>query len=67
MELSFIDKKRLHNLKYYTWIEQQEKEIADLNRLWEDRNVWKDMWTQPASWDELIREFNERTGLYKKL
>lgn len=37
LELSYIDQKRIHNLKYYTWIEQQAKELDDLNQLWNDR------------------------------
>lgn len=66
-ELSFPDKKRVHNLKYYTWIEQQEKDLADLNKLWDDRKIWKEMWSQPEVWDNLIKDFNQRTGLSKRM
>jgi len=64
-ELTFLDKKAIHNLKYFTWVEQQKKDIEDLNRLWHDREIWNEMFNQPDRWDELIRSFNERTGLLK--
>ena len=63
MELNYLDQKRIHNLKYYTWIEQQEKELEDLNQLWSDREIWKKIFAQPARWDELINKFNKMTGL----
>ncbi len=64
-ELTFYDKKSIHNLKYFTWIEQQQKELEDLNQLWNDRNIWNNLFNQPSKWDELITEFNEMTGLLK--
>ncbi len=66
-ELTFNDQKRIHNLKYYTWIEQQAKELEDLNSLWQSRNIWHNIFNQVERWDELINDFNERTGLLKKL
>jgi len=30
-ELSCYDKKSIHNLKYYTWIEQQGRDVEELN------------------------------------
>lgn len=66
-ELTYADRKRVHNLKYYTWVEQQAKEIEDLNTLWYDRTIWDRLFNQPKKWDEMIKEFNEKTGLLKKL
>jgi len=66
-ELSYVDKKAIHNLKYFTWVEQQGKEVADLNALWYDKNVWHQQFNQMERWDELIEAFNERTGLLKNL
>lgn len=66
-ELSFRDKKTLHNLKYFTWIEQQGKRVEDLNQLWSDRLIWEKLFQQPRRWDEMINEFNERTGVLKNL
>jgi cysteine synthase len=64
-ELGYNDRKAIHNLKYFTWIEQQGKEVEDLRQLWDDRHIWPKLFGQPAHWDELIKEFNERTGLLK--
>ena len=66
-ELTYYDRKAIHNLKYYTWVEQQGKEIADLNSLWHNRTLWKSLFNQIERWDELINEFNDRTGLLKQL
>ncbi len=64
-ELGYSDRKAIHNLKYFTWIEQQGKDVEDLRRLWNDRHIWPQIFSQPARWDELINEFNEQTGLLK--
>ncbi|MCD4791995.1 MAG: pyridoxal-phosphate dependent enzyme [Bacteroidales bacterium] len=65
-ELGYRDRKTIHNLKYFTWVEQQAKDVEDLNQLWYDRTVWDTMFNQVDRWDELINEFNERTGVLKK-
>jgi cysteine synthase len=62
-ELNHWDRKAIHNLKYFTWVEQQGKSVEDLNMLWYDRDIWNKLFSQPARWDELINRFNERTGL----
>ena len=66
-ELNYQDQKAIHNLKYFTWVEQQAKDVKDLNQLWYDREIWHKLFTQVDVWDELINEFNERTGLLKTL
>jgi len=67
IELTYYDKKRMHNLKYFTWIEQQGKTVEELNAQWYDPNYWTNKWSQVDEWDRLINEFNERTGLLKGL
>jgi cysteine synthase len=64
-DLTYDDQKAIHNLKYFTWIEQQEKDVEDLRQLWDDRQIWPKIFSQPARWDEMINEFNNRTGLLK--
>ncbi len=66
-ELNYQDRRAVHNLKYFTWIEQQAKELEDLEQLWYDRKIWDTMFHQVERWDELINEFNERTGVLKSL
>lgn len=66
LELSYWDKKRMHNLKYFTWIEQLGKPVEELDRQWYDDNYWKEKFQSYKQWDENIKAFNERTGLLKK-
>jgi hypothetical protein len=66
-ELTYMSRKRIHNLKYYTWVEQQGKETAELNAQWYDENYWKDVHDQAKEVDKLIEEFNEETGVLKSL
>jgi len=63
IELSYWDKKRIHNLKYFTWVEQMGKDVAELDRQWNDKEYWKEKFRSYTSWDKLIREFNTKTGL----
>jgi cysteine synthase len=67
-ELTYTGRKRIHNLKYYTWVEQQGKTVEELNAQWYDYdNYWGAMHEQVEQVDGLIDAFNERTGLLKKL
>ena len=66
-ELTYETRKRVHNLKYYTWVEQQGKDVKELNAQWYDKNYWTDIHAQVDEIDELINEFNEATGLLKNL
>jgi len=61
-ELGYWDRKALHNLKYFTWVEQQGKTAEELRRLW-DPDFWDETFAQVAEWDELIAEFNRRAGV----
>ena len=63
LELSYYDKKRMHNLKYFTWVEQQGKSVEELNAQWYDEDYWKSKYAEIDKWDEMIVEFNKRTGL----
>ena len=62
-ELGYWDAKRIHNLKYFTWIEQQGKELEELNAQWYDDGYWDDIHGMVGDMDELIRAFNEKVGL----
>ncbi len=66
-ELTYETRKRIHNLKYYTWVEQQGKTYEEINRQWYDKHYWTDVHEQVSEIDELINEFNDQTGLLKKL
>lgn len=65
-ELTYQSKKRIHNLKYYTWIEQQKYDLDELNAQWYDYdNYWGKLHQMAPELDKLIEQFNERTGLIK--
>lgn len=66
IEMNYYEKKRMHNLKYFTWIEQQGKTVEELNAQWYDENYWKSRYAKVDEWDQQINEFNERTGLLKE-
>lgn len=58
LELTYPERKRVHNLKYYTWVEQQGKTSAELNEQWYG-TAFEDVHKQAAAIDELIMAFNE--------
>jgi cysteine synthase len=62
-ELGYWDRKRIHNLKYYTWVEQQGKTYAEIQAQWYDPDYWTSIQTMADPIDELIDAFNERVGL----
>lgn len=66
IEMNYYDKKRMHNLKYFTWVEQQGKTVEELNAQWYDENYWTSRYAQVEEWDQKIEEFNERTGVIKE-
>ncbi len=65
LEMNYCDKKRVHNLKYFTWIEQQARELKELNAQWYDQEYWHRIHNQVDDIDNLIDAFNEKTGLLK--
>jgi len=62
-ELSHPARKRVHNLKYYTWVEQQGKTYEEIQRQWHDDDYWTSVPKIAGDLDDLIREFNAKTGL----
>ncbi len=66
LELSYYDKKRMHNLKYFTWVEQQGKTVEELDAQWYDDQYWKKQYSKVDLWDEMIKEFNDKTGVIRK-
>ena len=64
LELRYQDRKRIHNLKYYTWIEQMGKSSEELDAQWYDYpGYWDRIHQMVEPIDKLIVAFNERVGL----
>ncbi len=63
LELTYAERRRVHNLKYFTWVEQQGRTYEEINAQWYDRNYWTSFQGQAGAIDALIEEFNARVGL----
>jgi cysteine synthase len=58
LELTYADRKRVHNLKYFTWVEQQGKTFQEIQDQWYKHDYWTDVQDQVQEIDALIDEFN---------
>jgi cysteine synthase len=57
-ELSYYERKALHNLKYFTWVEQQGRTVDELNAQWSPE-YWNSMFEEEVKViDGMIEEFN---------
>jgi cysteine synthase len=65
-ELGYRDRKALHNLKYFTWVEQQGKTADELRELW-DPAFWEARYDEARGWDRLIDDLNARSGVLAAL
>jgi cysteine synthase A len=63
LELRYTDRRRIHQLKYYTWVEQQGSTYEEIQAQWYDRGYWTGFQRQVEEIDALIEEFNARVGL----
>ncbi len=62
-ELTHVDRKAIHNLKYYTWVEQQGKTYEEINAQWSPE-YWSELFVDEVShFDRLIADFNREVGL----
>lgn len=57
-ELSYYDRKAIHNLKYFTWVEQQGKTYEEIVAQW-DPKYWQELFEDEVGYfDQLITDFN---------
>lgn len=63
LELRYVDRRRVHNLKYFTWVEQQGKTYEEILDQWYQPTYWTEVQKQVEEIDELIKEFNHDVGL----
>jgi len=62
-ELTFSDRKAVHNLKYYTWVEQQGKSYEEICAQW-DPEYWRELFEEEiVHFEKLIADFNREVGL----
>ncbi|HEY5701670.1 MAG TPA: pyridoxal-phosphate dependent enzyme, partial [Gammaproteobacteria bacterium] len=62
LELNQRDRRRVFNLGYYTWVEQQGVSLEDFDAR-ADQQFWRGLRDVVPVWDELIEEFNRHTGV----
>jgi cysteine synthase A len=65
-ELRYDERKAIHNLKYFTWVEQQGKTVQQLNALWSP-SFWEDLAAELPRLDERIAAFNYETGALSRV
>jgi cysteine synthase A len=65
-ELTYPDRRAIHNLKYFTWVEQQGRTVVELDALWSP-SFWRDLQDQIPEWDRAIDQFNADTGALEAL
>jgi cysteine synthase A len=63
LELRYEDRRRVHNLKYFTWVEQQGKTYEEILKMWHERDYFNGVQEQVDEIDELILAFNQDVGL----
>lgn len=57
-ELTYPERKAIHNLKYYTWVEQQGRTVGELNEQWSP-GYWRAWFEGEVEYvDQLIDAFN---------
>ena len=62
-ELGYYDRKAVHNLKYFTRVEQQGKTSEELTAQWRPE-YWEEMFTgEIGAFERLIADFNREVGL----
>jgi len=58
-ELTYQTRRRIHNLKYYTWIEQQQYDVDELEAQWYDHEeYWGGLHRMGPELDAAIERFN---------
>ncbi|HVP65680.1 MAG TPA: pyridoxal-phosphate dependent enzyme [Anaeromyxobacteraceae bacterium] len=61
LELTHVDRRRIFNLGYFTWVEQQGVSLEEFNaRL--SQTFWDGLLPLVPAWDAMIGEFNARSG-----
>ncbi len=65
-ELGYWDRKRIHNLKYYTWVEQQGRTYEEIQAQWNEDEYWTEVQAQAPEIDKLIEAFNAEAAVKLK-
>ena len=66
LEPTTVERERIFNLGYFTWVEQQGVSIEDF-RARREPSFWTAMREIIPAWDAMIEAFNARTGVLDQL
>jgi hypothetical protein len=66
LELGRVERERIFNLGYFTWVEQQGVSVEDFEAR-RDPAFWAGIRELVPVWDDLIDDFNARTGVLEAL
>jgi cysteine synthase A len=66
LELTQVDRDRVFNLGYFTWVEQQGVSLEEFEAR-RPQSFWREMREVIPAWDQMIEEFNARTGALEAL
>jgi cysteine synthase A len=61
LDLTYAERKRIFNLGYYTWVEQQGISVEDFDRR-KNQDFWRGLVDTIPAWDRLIEDFNAEVG-----
>ena len=62
LEMTHRERRRVFNLGYYTWVEQQGVSLEDFEKR-SDQRFWEGLQNTLPVWDAMIEEFNGHTGV----
>ncbi len=62
LDTTRMDRERIFNLGYFTWVEQQGIEIADFDKR-KSQTFWTGLHDLVPLWDEMITAFNKDSGM----
>lgn len=63
LEMGEVEKRRVFNLGYYTWVEQQNITMEEFRQR-RSQDFWQKVRAQLPEWDALIQDFNSKTGVH---
>jgi cysteine synthase len=66
LELSHVDRKRIFNLGYFTWVEQQGVSLEDFS-VRAKQSFWDGLLDLAPAWDAMIERFNAESGVAARL
>ena len=65
LDMTHVERKRVFNLGYFTWVEQQGVSLSEFTAR-SKQSFWDGLLDLVPAWDDLIADFNAKSGVAKK-